>query len=972
MTDLPVLEVDEFDAYFRAVHGHDPFPWQKRLALQVVSTESWPSVLDLPTGAGKTAALDIAVFDLALQAGRLRRASPLRIVYVVDRRTIVNQAHERALRISEALSGAKQGVLHRIAQRLSRYGHEDVPLRTAMLRGGIARGDMWARMPDQPLIAISTVDQVGSRLLFRGYGVTDSMKPIHAGLLGNDVLYLLDEVHLSQPFRETLAAVGRKYRSWAERPLPSPFVVVEMSATPGDSQANAFQLDEVDRQDPRLSPRLRSSKKVSLVSASARGFVSEAEKQVLSMVGGSGATVAAVVNRVKTARELHRRLSQAIPPDRASVHLLTGRMRPFDRDELERDLLRRIRAGRVRSVEDEALVVVATQTIEAGADFDFDGLVTECASLDALRQRFGRLDRLGELAGAARGVIVARTDSLKDDAVYGEAIGKTWAWLNSIAIEETLDFGIEALVLPEAVDDLGLLAPRSHAPVLLPSHLDAWVQTAPVPEPDPEVALWLHGPQRGLADVQIIWRADLTEALLQEALDSDAAAEVAVGMVEALPPVSAEAMSVSFLSAKRWLQGLTEPESADVEGAADLDEETRQEAVVRSPRAAMVWRGEESQIVRASDLRPGQTIVVPSSYGGIEHGNWDPESQRSVKDVAELASIGYGKRPALRLHQSVIRSLFETDVPSPQDAGESDAPDDRVVVLEWIARVKEGAEGQPAELLELLHREAKSLRVERLPLGAGDDAGEYFFVAGKSRAARKAREAGQDDCVTAEGTRSSFTGVSVTLADHDAGVAGLAAALGDRLGLPPDVVADLRLCGEWHDAGKADPRFQRWLQGGSEFKALTQPEPLAKGAVPLSGRQAMRRAREHAGYPQGGRHELMSVALMESAADPLATRSADWALVRHLVASHHGYCRPFAPWVGDPKPVEVMFGWSGVASSGSSDHRLERLDSGIADRFWLMVRRYGWWGLAWLEALLRLADHRQSEREQVLKEEPNG
>src|SRR5690606_38365926 len=100
------LSIEDFPAFFRAIHDQrDPFPWQQRLLRQVAETGRWPSVLALPTGTGKTAALDVAVFAQALDATvpPTDRRCPRRTVLVVDRRTVVDQAPRHACDISSAL-----------------------------------------------------------------------------------------------------------------------------------------------------------------------------------------------------------------------------------------------------------------------------------------------------------------------------------------------------------------------------------------------------------------------------------------------------------------------------------------------------------------------------------------------------------------------------------------------------------------------------------------------------------------------------------------------------------------------------------------------------------------------------------------------------------------------------------------------------------------------------------------------------
>lgn len=386
------LKLEDFEGFFREVHGVAPFAWQQRLVTEVAESGRWPDFIDLPTGSGKTACLDVGVFALALSVAS-KQLAPRRIVLVVDRRLVVDQAYERADRLVRVLEkAASSTAAGRVADALRQISSTGLPLQRALLRGAMPLDDNWASTPDQPLILTSTVDQVGSRLLFRGYGVSPSMCPVHAGLLGTDCLYLLDEVHLSKPFAETVAGVA-ELSSRLGVPPPR-FAVVSLSATPGDvGGKSVFRLEKKERAGP-IERRLTASKPVMFKVCDAEDFGTEVCRETKDLLGRHR-SVLVVSNRVARAHDAARKLKDALAGD-VEVVLLTGRMRPVDWDEVVARIAS-VRSGGERSGARPQLVVVATQCIEAGADLDFDAIVTELAALDSLRQRFGRVESAGRV-----------------------------------------------------------------------------------------------------------------------------------------------------------------------------------------------------------------------------------------------------------------------------------------------------------------------------------------------------------------------------------------------------------------------------------------------------------------------------------------------------------------------------------------------------------------------------------------------
>jgi CRISPR-associated endonuclease/helicase Cas3 len=996
------LTTSNFGAFHAAVHGgKQPFAWQQRLLEQIVRDKRWPRVLDIPTGAGKTTCVDIALFALALDADNEAedRWCPRRIATVVDRRIVVDQVAERGRALLRTLMTSTDAIIVDVAKRLrslTRTGEE--PLGVFTLRGGMPKDDGWVRTPDQPLIIASTVDQVGSRMLMQGYGVSQGMKPVHAGLLANDTLLLLDEVHLSEPFRQTLGQLAHLRGRFSENGVKMRFSHAFLSATPGAGTEPPFELHEEEKKlESPLGPRLHASKPVRLEEVEDRTALEKKCVEQAQDLLERHRIIAVVVNRVASASVIARQLTEALGSD-AIVTLLTGRMRPLDRDDTLRELRPAVQTGRTRSDDLPKRVIVGTQCIEAGADFDFDALVTEAASLDSLRQRFGRLDRLGDYKKAES--VVVYDKSAKDDPIYGKAIGETVKWFKEQEKERPkklknelkkvkdeakklkgeakqqaeaqlvrmtlVDFGVLALEVPTGDGLVKLLAPKPNAPTLLPAYLDLWAQTSPAPSQVPDVSLWLHGPSSGPADVQVIWRADLSENVLQRG-----DLEAATAVVTAVRPSSLEAMSLPFVTARAWLANQTTHDLGDTEGATpDNSDEPK-----TAGRRALRWRGNESEIVcaqsdAAPSLKPGDTIVVPASYGGIRSGCFEASSNEPVQDRAEQAEFFARARPVLRLHPAIVKALGlnlplderdESRVVLGRHASNGDWPEWKRLWAEKLSKSRGTSvvTGDPSWTV---------LEGKRVPLA------ELRRVVQPEETLENGIE------LTTDADDSFHTGRAVSLSEHSSHVEAFAREYATRCGLGSWLAEQVALAAWLHDIGKADRRFQLMLRGGSEIEYFKDESPWAKSAMPSGAREAHQLAQKRSGYPRGARHEVQSLAMLDGQKAAMTerlkkrdpTKEPDLDLVLYLVASHHGYCRPFAPVVFDEDPVAVSLAKHASSEFGTLDfslptskNELHRLDSALGDRFWELIAKYGWQQLCWLEAILRLADHRASEEEQT-------
>lgn len=364
-----------FREFFANATGHQPYPYQARLA----EAAYMPKLLRIPTGAGKTEAAILGWLyrRFCHPDPGIRGGTPGRLVYCLPMRTLVDQTEKR------------------VQEWLGNLGWTD-EVDVVVLMGGEPR-KQWYLEPEKPTIVVGTQDMLLSRALNRGYGSSLFMWPVEYGLLNNDCLWVMDEVQLMANGLATsnqLAGLRRKLETFG------PTASIWMSATakgqwletidhPAPSEGEVMELGDDDMENPNLAKRHNARKVVGEL-PKPRRYARDMGEFIVSN-HKCGTLTLAIVNTVERAQDVYKALNNPrwVSTD-AETMLIHSRFRGGDR-ERQREWF-----GKEVEKFEPGKIVVATQAVEAGVDISARTLITELAPWASMVQRFGRCNRTGK------------------------------------------------------------------------------------------------------------------------------------------------------------------------------------------------------------------------------------------------------------------------------------------------------------------------------------------------------------------------------------------------------------------------------------------------------------------------------------------------------------------------------------------------------------------------------------------------
>ncbi len=851
---------DHFEVEFNALTGNSPFPWQRALFNEMLAAR-FPSC-DIPTGLGKTSAIALWLLALAHHAQtRTLVGYPRRLIYVVNRRTVVDQATSEAERMRAELCSRPELRATTDALRSLAIDPRGAPCAISTLRGQFADNADWRSDPARPAIVVGTIDMIGSRLLFSGYGCGFKSRPTHAGLLGQDALLVHDEAHLEPAFQDLVDAIGEEQRRRREH---RPFYVMALTATSRDGRP-LFSLGEADREHAVVQRRVRAKKGLALHSADGdRKIADELARLALDHRDG-GQAILVFARKLESVHRVHEKLVKA----GFQPQLLTGTRRGFEReaatsnDPVFARFLRRPPKGVTPAA--GTVYLVCTSAGEVGVDLSADHLVCDLTPFDSMAQRLGRVNRFGE--GDAQ-VEVVHASPPKESGDFEQACARTLALLQKLPerADRRRDASPAALSELPADERREAFTPRPRRLTVGDVLFDAWALTSiyePMPG-RPPVADWLHGvaPEWEPPQTAVAWREEVER--------------IRGSLLNDYPPVELLAdhpLKPPELLRDRW-DRVRDQLSVLAERCGDApvwvvagDGSVRVETMRELDKLA-------SRDDQRNPLRDA-TVILPPSVGGLTAGLLD-----GAAAVVEGA-------PSLDVSDQLLdedgnprRARIWDEDPAPHGMRRV-----RTIDLELD---DEDRANEP---------DAKRLWHWYVQPRAADDDG------------------------------SCSANEQQLLEHHLKATEEFARQLAARLELPASETAALAWAARRHDLGKDRRVWQRFIRNDEYPKKIFAK---SNGAV---------RARELSRY----RHELGSLIDIVKSSELAALPAEAQELALHLVAAHHGRARPHfsvEESLDHERPEEVAV----------------RVVREVPRRFARLQRRYGRWGLAWLEAILHAAD----------------
>jgi CRISPR-associated endonuclease/helicase Cas3 len=741
------MSASDFRLQFSTLTGaKEPFPWQEELFGRFVKGEI-PSCCDIPTGLGKTSV--IAIWLLAL--AKLSTKMPRRLVYVVNRRTVVDQTtiEVEKLRRNLEAAGLKESLGSLCALP------SDSPLAISTLRGQFADNREWSADPCRPAVIVGTVDMMGSRLLFGGYGIGFKTRPLHAGFLGQDTLIVHDEAHLEPAFQDLLTAIrAEQQRCNEQRPASETrkVHVMELSATPR-SVGTPFRITPADEEHPTVKARLGAAKKLILHPADDTGKIQARIIELARRHKDSGRAVLVFANGVKDVEQIASALEKELGKERAgNFQRFTGTMRGLERDRLvnKAAFVRFLQSSDVSSDAEEpakgTVYLVCTSAGEVGVNISADHLVCDLSTFDSMAQRFGRVNRFG--ACDYTEVDVVHPTKFDDKNERDQRRAKTLSLLQRLGDGANPD----AIGNIPAAERLEAFAPQ---PVILPTSdilFDAWSLTTitGVFHGRPALAPYLHGVlENEPPETRVAWREEVAKLKTEE--------------LRALYPPG-ELLTDYPLKPHELLRDRSDRVWEALAKMVSLDKSKADLPVWLLNEEGAVKVREIGQLAdkRAKEDLFNITLLLPPSAGGLAGGILDGTAD-TASDVADEWRDEHGRQRRVRLwsngadldgKSNGLRLIREIDLHPSADEIEEDGEAERPRWL-WF----------------------------ELPQSADSEG---------SRTAR----------------------MPIPLSAHTRDVETLARSFAEKSGLAPELIEAVTLAGRFHDLGK---RRQIWQQSIGNF-----------------------------------------------------------------------------------------------------------------------------------------------------------